>query len=63
MIQSKHLRRSLKEGVSSKLSLFQLCEKLELLKCGKKTICCCCSEGGFSEAGRGVEGEYHPENS
>lgn len=36
MIQNKHLRRSLKEGVSSKLSLFQLCEKLELLRHGKR---------------------------
>lgn len=36
MIQNKHLRRSLKEGVSSKLSLFQLCEKLELLSHGKR---------------------------
>lgn len=36
MIQNKHLRRSLKEGVSSKLSLFQLCDKLELLRRGKR---------------------------
>lgn len=36
MIQNKHLRRSLEEGVSSKLSLFQLCDKLELLRHGKR---------------------------
>lgn len=36
MIQGKHLRRFLKEGVSSRLSLFQLCDKL--LRCGKRSF-------------------------
>lgn len=64
MIQNNHLRRSLKEDVSSKQSLFQLCDKLELLLLAKRPFVVVVQmEVSLRQGWWGVEGEDHPESS